>query len=66
MTVTDTTPRTRPFFLVMRPSRIHAGYCLVWCGEDRRDAPYGHPMAFASREEAVEAYPEWEPEIMAS
>ena len=52
--------------MVIRPSRVHAGYCLLWCGEDRHDAPYGHPMAFASRAEAVEAYPDWEEEIMTS
>ena len=46
MTVTDTTPPTRPFFLVMRPSRIHAGYCLLWCGHDRHDAPLRSPDGF--------------------
>ena len=66
MTATDTTPRTRPFYMVIRPSRVHAGFCLLWCGEDRHDAPYGHPQVFASRADALEAYPDWEEDIMSS
>ena len=70
MTVTDTTPRTRPFYLITAPSGVHTGSCLVACGADRHDLPpvrgsqYRH--VFASRTEAAETYPEWEEEIMSS
>tara|TARA_Y100001937_G_scaffold69460_1_gene94738 strand:+ start:392 stop:571 length:180 start_codon:yes stop_codon:yes gene_type:complete len=57
---------TKPFFMVVRPSRIHAGFCLLWCGEDIDESPYPKAARFNSRDEAVETYPDWEEEIMTS
>jgi hypothetical protein len=71
--MTENTASARPFYVVTAASGIHAGRCLVACGEDVLDGGSRPPVRgaqrlrrFASRADAVDAHPQWEEEIMTS
>jgi hypothetical protein len=66
--MTENNASARPFYVVTAASGIHAGRCLVACG-DWVFAPVRGAQRlrrFASRADAVDAHPQWEEEIMTS